>query len=68
MAEVQLFSVTELAALGGPLQAGSYSAWIQQVGASTDYSFTLKTAQLTPPYGLTATATSVNEGAMLCLP
>jgi Ca2+-binding RTX toxin-like protein len=52
-----------IAAFGGPLQAGSYSAWIQQVGASTDYSFSLKTVQLMPTYGLTATATSVNEGA-----
>jgi len=52
-----------IAAFGGPLQAGSYSAWIQQVGASTDYSFSLKTVQLMPTYGLTATSTSVNEGA-----
>jgi serralysin len=52
-----------ISVLGGPLEAGSYSAWIQQLGASTDYSFTLKTVQLTPTYGLTATSTSVNEGA-----
>jgi len=49
--------------LGGPLEAGSYSAWIQQLGVSTDYSFSLKTVQLTPTYGLTATSTAVNEGA-----
>lgn len=29
--------------LGGPLEAGDYSLWIQQLGAATDYSFELRT-------------------------
>ncbi|NDD14964.1 MAG: hypothetical protein EB072_20605, partial [Betaproteobacteria bacterium] len=32
-----------VAKLGGPLEAGDYSLWIQQLGAVTDYSFALRT-------------------------
>ena len=32
-----------IAKLGGPLDAGDYSLWIQQLGAVTDYSFALRT-------------------------
>jgi len=57
-------------ALGGPLEAGEYSVWIQQIGAKTDYSFSLQTVPapvptpvLNPSYSLSAFASSVNEGS-----
>ena len=40
--------------LGGPLEAGDYSVWIQQLGATTDYSFRLATA----PAAITRSGTS----------
>jgi len=40
--------------LGGPLEAGDYSVWIQQLGARTDYSFRLATE----PATITRTGTS----------
>jgi len=57
-------------ALGGPLEAGEYSVWIQQIGAKTDYRFSLQTVTapvptpvLNPSYSLSAFASSVNEGS-----
>ena len=52
--------------LGSSVQSTSYSAWIQQLGASTDYSFTLKTAPVTdttpPSIVISVNKTSLKAG------
>ncbi len=55
-----------IALLGSSVQSASFSAWIQQLGASTDYSFTLKTAPVTdttpPTIAIAANKTNLKAG------
>jgi len=57
--------------LGGVLTEGTYSIWIQQIGAKTDYSFDLKVEEGIPSGSgsvtITPSSTSINEGAVLTI-
>ena len=54
-----------ISVLGGPLEAGTYSGWIQQLGTPTDYKFQLNATltDTTPPsVSITSSSLTLNKG------